>query len=176
MSKLKVDSIENLAGDSRFGPVLGTPVAAAGQTSIDFTGIPSWAKKATVHFMGFSTSGTSAIAIRIGGSGGVATTGYVGQTTYLNGDTNANNAALSSAFALGPAANAAAVYSGQMTLGLSDSASNVWTCSGVVGDGVGSTLHTGGYKNLSALLTTVRITTIGGVNTFDAGSVNVVWE
>jgi hypothetical protein len=33
-----------------------------------------------------------------------------------------------------------------------------------------------GSKTLSAELTTVRITTVNGTDTFDAGTVNVSWE
>lgn len=54
---------------------LGTAVASTSGTSIDFTGIPSWAKKITVMFSGVSTSGTSVIQIQLG-SGSVQTSGY----------------------------------------------------------------------------------------------------
>ena len=43
MSTLKVNAIQNLVGQERFGPSLMTPVTASG-TSVDFTGIPAWAQ------------------------------------------------------------------------------------------------------------------------------------
>ena len=39
----------------------GTFVATTSGTFVDFTGIPSWVKRITVMFNGFSTSGTSAL-------------------------------------------------------------------------------------------------------------------
>ena len=53
----------------------GTAVASTSGTSIDFTGIPSWAKRITVMFNGVSTNGTSQQLIQIG-SGSVNATGY----------------------------------------------------------------------------------------------------
>ena len=49
--------------------------ASSGPTSVVFTGIPSWVKRITVMFNGFSTSGTNFPLIQLG-SGSVQTTGY----------------------------------------------------------------------------------------------------
>ncbi|WP_334625633.1 hypothetical protein [Rhizobium johnstonii] len=60
------------------GLVSGTVVAASG-TAIDFTSIPSWAKRITVSFEGISTSGTTGVSLQLGDSGGVETSGYLAE-------------------------------------------------------------------------------------------------
>src|SRR6187551_2623413 len=65
--------------------VLGTPVPATSGTSIDFTGIPSWAKKIIVFFASVSTNGTSPLYIQIGDSGGIEVAGYLGTTVEVIG-------------------------------------------------------------------------------------------
>lgn len=172
MSTLKVDKIMNLANDERFGPVLGTPVAAAGQTSIDFTGIPSWAKKVTVSFLGLSTTGTSPIMVQIGPVGGVETSSYAGGVYTV-----ASWSGHSTGFLLQSSAVAANLQSGTMVLTLADAATNTWVMTCASG-GAGSNTHStgGGYKALAGVLNKLRVTTAAGTDTFDAGSVNVMWE
>lgn len=172
MSELRVDSIKNLAGDSRFGPVLGTPVAAAGQTFIDFTGIPSWAKKVTVLFKGLSTSGTSPLLVQIGPVGGVETSGYGGGAYTV-----ATWAANTNGFLIGSSTVAVNTFDGIATVALFDAATNTWVFASA-GAGVGSNTHStgGGDKAIAGALSKLRVTTSGGTDTFDAGSVNVMWE
>ena len=171
MSELKVDSIKNLAGDSRFGPVLGTPVAAAGQTFIDFT-VPSWAKKVTVSIRGLSTSGSSPVMIQIGPSAGPETSGY-GGGAYNPAAWAANT----NGFLTAAQNSAANLLSGNAHLALCDPATNAWVFS-FSGAGVGINTHGtgGGEKAIAGVLNKVRVTTSNGTDTFDAGSVNVMWE
>ena len=85
MSTLVVDSIENLAGDERFGPILMTETAFASATSVDFTSIPSWVKKVTVMGQNIDTSGTASVVVRVGnGTDGVVSTGYTRQYAYIS--------------------------------------------------------------------------------------------
>lgn len=171
MSTLKVNKITNLADDERFGPVLGTPVAAAGQTFIDFTA-PSWAKKGTVLFKGFSTSGTSPLLVQIGPVGGVETSGYAGGAY-----TPATWAANTNGFLIGSSNIAANAFDGIATVALFDAATNAWVFASA-GAGVGSNTHStgGGDKAITGALGKLRVTTSGGGDTFDAGFVNVMWE
>jgi hypothetical protein len=60
-------------------------------TSIDFTGIPSWAKRITVMFSGVSTNGSSNPIVQIGDSGGIEATGYTGSTGYSGVGSGANS-------------------------------------------------------------------------------------
>jgi hypothetical protein len=165
--------------DGRTGAVVtlvsGTAVASTSGTSIDFTSIPSWVKRITVMFDGVSTSGTSAISIQLGDAGGVENTGYVstGQNVTTTGVTAT---APTTVFALMQAAGAAVAYSGVAYLSLLNSSTNTWVMtSGLTGGG--SSANSGyGSKSLSATLDRVRITAANGTDTFDAGTINILYE
>lgn len=151
---------------------LQTAVTAAGQTEIPFTGIPAWANRVTVTFAGFSTNGTSEIAVQLGDSGGIETTGYT--TTVLGAlGVAVAHQNYTAGFAWVPGA-ATDTASGSITL--SRQSGNLWVADGKVKRATNSTAFIMGDKTLSDVLTQVRITTVGGVNTFDAGSVAVSWE
>jgi hypothetical protein len=151
----------------------GTAQASTSGTSIDFTGIPSWAKRITVMFNGVSTLGVSNPLIQIGDSGGIENTGYLGAS---------NNTSSSANYTTGFGINgvlATNILHGSMTLSLLDISNNLWVASGVVGASSSAfTATITGSKSLSATLDRVRITTVLGDagNAFDAGSINIMWE
>ena len=154
----------------------GTAVASTSGTSIDFTGIPSWAKRITVMFSGVSTNGTSIPLVQIGDSGGVENTGYLGTTSYFSGVgvASANN---TTGFLISNGAGeaATAVRHGQIVI--SNLTGNTWVCSGSVGLSDTTRSCVLSYsKALSATLDRVRITTVNGTDTFDAGTVNIMYE
>jgi hypothetical protein len=153
----------------------GTSVSASG-TSVDFTSIPSWVKRITVMLSGVSTNGSSIMLLQLGDSGGVETTGYSGSTQYA-----ASYVAFSSyaGVPLDTASTVAAgtVRSGSIVFTLLDASTNLWSVFG----GLGLTTATAlilpaGTKALSATLDRVRITTVNGTDTFDAGSINILYE
>jgi hypothetical protein len=151
--------------------VSGTAVASTSGTSIDFTSIPSWVKRITVMFNGVSTNGTSIPMVQLGDSGGVEITGYAGAAWIAN----TTNTAMSSGFLISGASDGSYVYSGVMTISLIGS--NAWAASGTFGlTGAVVVAVMGGAKTLSDTLDRVRITTVGGVNTFDAGTINILYE
>lgn len=151
--------------------VAGTAVASTSGTSIDFTSIPSWVKRITVMFNGVSTNGTSNPLIQLGDSGGIETTGYLGLAVNYAGS-GASNPTTGFAIALAAAAN---VISGHLVITLVSS--NIWVASGVFGGS--NTIvaaYSTGNKTLSETLDRVRITTVNGTDTFDAGSINILYE
>ena len=142
-------------------------------SSVDFTGIPAWAKKITVMFSGVSTSSTSNWLIQLGDSGGFENTGYLSVGTFLGATTGGTS--YTTGFGL-PIANASHVAQGLIIL--SNLTGNVWTANGSLagsGTAAGFTYSTAGAKTLSDTLTQVRITTTGADN-FDAGSINILYE
>lgn len=154
--------------------VSGTAVASTSGTSIDFTGIPSWVKRITVMFNGVSTSGTSPIQVQLGDSGGVETTGY---TSGIGGV--ANSAATSyvtstSGFLSTVGIAAANISSGLVTI--CTLGSNIWTYNSVLSSNSNINSIGGGVKTLSDTLDRVRITTVNGTDTFDAGTINIMYE
>lgn len=154
------------------GLTMGSPVASTSGASIDFTGIGSSAKKVFVGLSGVSTNGTSVIILQLGTSSGVEATGYGGGAG--SGATFAN---YTTGFGISDAQIAAAVFHGGFTLHLIDSSTNTWACTNSNSRSDSANVSVGsGSKSLAAVLDRVRLTTVGGVNTFDAGKVNVVWE
>ena len=144
---------------------LGTAVASTSGTAIDFTGIPSWAKRVTVILSGVSTNGTSLMLVQLGDSGGIET------TSYVSGSSNTSSTA---GFLLNGSGNAAHTYSGVapiVTVG-----TNSWVTSGVISGSNAFGSVFGGNKTLSDTLDRVRITTVNGTDTFDAGTINISYE
>ncbi len=150
----------------------GTAVASTSGTSIDFTGIPSWVKRITVMFNGVSTSGTSNHLLQIG-SGSVQTTGYVSLTTL---SLTAAYTGTSTAGMISFSDNAAYAKHGAFVF--SSFGSNTWVMTGTVINTTTTALGTysSGSVALSGTLDRVRITTVNGTDTFDAGSINILYE
>jgi hypothetical protein len=152
----------------------GTAVASTSGTSIDFTSIPSWVKRVTVMFNGISTNGTSIIQFQLG-AGSFTTSGYAGAGGNFNNSNNTGVANGSTGFYMLNAGNATNVYYGQAiftTLG-----SNIWIVSGVYGVSTATNVVVfGGGITLGGTLDRVRITTVNGTDTFDAGSINILYE
>jgi hypothetical protein len=150
-----------------------TAVASTSGTSIDFTGIPSWVKRITVMFSGVSTSGTSSIQVQIG-SGSVTTSGYASTGTVYGGLNTTTGSTISSGFILATT-TAADSDSGIATLVLITG--NTWVLSSNVSKTVGNYLYAAaGTIALGGVLDRVRITTVNGTDTFDAGSINILYE
>lgn len=152
----------------------GTAVTASG-TAVNFTGIPSWVERITVMLNGVSTNGTSPLLVQLGISSGVETSGYAGTTTFSY--TGVAVATLSSGFnfALSTLDTATAVRHGSICF--TKITGNVWSGSGgVCTTSTPSTATVFGTKSLAGVLDRVRITTVGGANTFDAGTINIIYE
>lgn len=141
-------------------------------TSVDFTSIPSWVKRITVMLAGVSTNGTSSLMIQLGDSGGFETTGYLGSST-IHAATSGYST-YTTGFGVFTNQAAATVSGGiQITL----LGSNRWSAFGTVGyENGAATSITGGQKTLSDTLTQVRITTVNGTDSFDAGTINIIYE
>jgi hypothetical protein len=152
----------------------GTAVASTSGTSIDFTGLPAWVKKITVMFSGVSLSATAVPLIQIG-AGSIASTGYLSASTYLNGTAGATITS-TAGYTINNAATAAYIITGSVTLSLLNSSTGLWVASGaLVFDTVAYSIVMAGSKTLSGTLDRVRITT-SSTDTFDAGSVNILYE
>jgi hypothetical protein len=163
------------ANGSHLGPVLGTEQASTSGTSIDFS-IPSWAKKITIQFVGVSTSGTDSWLVQLADSGGVENTGYLGACSRLTDSAAVSVGAFTAGFGIS-SSSASNVIHGTVVLTLEDAANFTWVASGNLADSAaGLIFTTAGSKSLSAALSSVRITTSSGTDTFDAGAINVIYE
>ncbi len=155
------------------GITSGTSVASTSGTSIDFTGIPSWVKRITVMFSGVSLSSTANILVQLGDNGGIENTGYLGGCT-IQIATVAIDGANSTAGYIIVVGSAARVIHGNLII--CSMGSNLWAASGLVGfSNAAASATYGGSKTLSDTLTQIRITTTS-TDTFDAGSINILYE
>jgi hypothetical protein len=148
---------------------LATSVATTSGTSIDFTGIPSWVKRITMMLNGVSTNGTSNLLVQIGDSGGIENTGYVSTACDRSDETQGT-----AGFILTSGNAAATASSGLFVCCLAGA--NTWISSATLSRSDVGGWTSAGTKALSDTLDRIRLTTVNGTDTFDAGSVNIIYE
>lgn len=153
---------------------LETAVASTSGTSIDFTSIPSWAKRITVMLSGVSTNGSSDILIQLGDAGGFENTGYVSTAGFAGGTNSAGSTTSTSGFVLTVGLTAANVFNCNVSICNISPNSWVESFSGFYSGSSGA--FGGGTKTLSDTLTQIRITTVNGTAAFDAGTINILLE
>jgi hypothetical protein len=152
--------------------VQGTAVASTSGTSVDFTSIPSWVKRITVMFVGVSTSGTSPIQIQLGTG---ATPTYT-TSGYLGAAYQSSSATFMSAGLLVNTNVAAALACNGNSM-ICSQTGNTWVMSSFSAySATNNPTSSAGSIALAAALTAVRITTVNGTDTFDAGSINILYE
>lgn len=151
----------------------GTSVNSTSGTAIDFTSIPSWVKRITVMFNGVSLSGVDDIIVQIG-AGSNSATGYGGSSSYAS--TGLGFANYTTGFGIKLSGGAVSSISGSMIIFNVDAASFIWSESLTVGDSSVGSIFGGGTKTLAGTLDRIRITTVGGTDTFDAGKINIMYE
>lgn len=157
--------------------VYGTVTSATAQattsgTSINFTSIPSWVKKITIMFNEVSLNSTSNFLIQIG-SGSVETTGYISTSNNLDQAGGSSGTSSTAGFVI-TSTSAAAVVSGHYTITLVGS--NIWIGSGITKQATNQMVFAAGSKTTSGTIDRLRLTTVSGTDTFDAGSVNIMYE
>lgn len=151
----------------------GTAQSASG-TSVDFTDIPSWVTRVTVIFSGVSTNGSSNPLIQLGDSGGVEATTYTASSIGSASPNTVAGAAFTTGFGL-YSTSAAAGISGHMTI--TKISGVAWVASGAFAyTGSAASIVSGGSKSLSGTLDRVRITTVNGTDSYDGGTINILYE
>jgi hypothetical protein len=150
--------------------VSGTSVTASG-ASVDFTGIPSWVKRITVQINGLSYAAVGAGVIQIG-AGSLSTSGYTGNITgWSTGATTLASVTTGFGSLVSSAASTSVYGVYVMTL----IGSNAWVCTGQsnrIGDSVTNMYN--GSITLGGTLD--RLSLVATTSTFDAGTVNILYE
>lgn len=154
---------------------LGTAQATTSGTALDFTGIPSWVKRITIMLNGVSTSGTSPVGVQIG-AGSVDVTSYNGSSANTNNSNGTGINANSTLFQVIGVPVAASTYFGSVVL--THMGGNLWAESHNIAPNstAGQTGFGGGTHQLAGTLDRIRLTTVNGTDTFDAGSWNILYE
>jgi len=152
----------------------GTAATPSAVTFTDFTGIPSWVKRITVMFKEVSTNGTSGTLIQLGTSGGVVSSGYVSDSVGT-GSGGTGGDSYTTGFGIRND-SVSYVFSGHMVITLLGS--NIWISShtGKVRESTAVVVLGGGSVTLGGTLDRVRFTSVNGTDTFDAGSINILYE
>lgn len=164
------DGAGNGAWVTRSRMQLDTAKASTSGNVIDFTGIPSWAKKISVLLNGVSTAGTSPVQVQLGTSAGLTTSGYVSSAAYSSGTIASNTG-----FVTYGATAANTRYGCMLIASMGD---GTWVASG---NNISDTASNGNYPFGGAVTITgtvdrLRITTVAGNQAFDAGTINVLYE
>ena len=161
------------AGTYTISPIsTGTVSGTITVVGVSFLNIPSWVKRITMIFSGLSLSGTSSLLVQLG-AGSNEITGYVSTGQTLTGGVGGANQSSTAGMIIvdGAAVN---VMTGHMIL--THIGSNVWVSSHSLKATTVACVSGAGDKTLSGTLDRVRLTTVNGTDTFDAGSVNILYE
>lgn len=152
---------------------LATQQTTTSGVAKEFTGIPTWARRITLHLWSVSTNGTANILVQLGTGGAPTTSGYTGHSVF---SWASGVVPVSSTNGI-PIFNNAASYSHSGTLTFNNVGDNAWVASGqLVTGGTAGAIVSGGFIELAGALNYLRIVTANGTDAFDAGAVNITWE
>jgi hypothetical protein len=153
------------------------PKPTTSGTAVDFspsdnTGIPAWARKITITFDEVSTAGTGDVAIQLGTTSGIMTTGYITQTAYLSHASNVAVAGVGTGI-WQTGSGASTRISGVITLQIHTG--NTWESGGGLARWNDAALQlSAGRGVMGSTVTSLRVAAIG--TTFDFGSVALTIE
>jgi hypothetical protein len=154
--------------------VLATAQNTTSGTNIDFTGIPSWVKRVTVIFNGVSTNGSSFLRVQIG-AGTIDATGYASTNGTIGGVSVSGGTGGTAGWDM-IVPSASSTTSGTAVIHLIASSTWVFNATTSIITSVNTSIAAGHKTALSGTLDRVRITTVNGTDTFDAGSINILYE
>lgn len=156
---------------------LGTEQVTTSGTSIDFTGIPPGVRRITIMLAAVSTNGTSNLLVQLGDAGGFEVTGYTSGTTGISTTTVVAVVRSTAGFILSPATAAGTLMHGSLILTMEDASDFTFSGIGNFSDASADyMMFCAGTKATSAVLDSIRITTVGGTATFDSGVINIAYE
>jgi hypothetical protein len=148
-----------------------TAQSSGSGTTVDFTGIPLWAERVTIIFSGVSVSNSDDLLVQLG-SGSVTTSGYTSVSMQISNGGTGVNATSTSGFAIN-ISNSSYTIIGSMVI--TQMSSNLWVASHTIFDTTSRASYGAGSITLSGSLDRVRVTP-AGAGTFDAGTINVMYE
>ena len=153
------------------GTITTTAIATTSGSTASFSSIPSWVKRITIMMSGFSSNGVIEPQLTLGDSGGIESSGYLGQAVDIAGATRQETTYFLMKYTHSASGTATGIY----TLALIDSATNTWVYSGQVYSTQGNASgFVNGEKTLSGVLDRIQISV--GTDTFDAGKINILYD
>lgn len=164
-------------GEGTLKPLIcGTAVTLTNQTSIEYTSLPSWIKRISYMLNGVSMTGTDQPIFQLGyGTTPTwVTSGYSGGSQSISTTPSSSATQPGTGFNL-QSLNATNTLIGVMTIMLFDPSTNTWVASYNGYNNSTNFSWNAGAVTLSGTLSAVRLTRVG-TTTFDAGSVNIIYE
>lgn len=150
-----------------------TSKASTSGVAVQFTGIPSWARRITVAFNGVSSNGATNLLVQLGTGGAPTVTGYTGNSVF----SWASGVVPVSSTAGIPVFNNASNYNHYGHLTLTNISGNTWLASGeFVTSGTQGSTVSGGVVTLAGALDYLRVVAANGTDAFDAGAINLFFE
>jgi hypothetical protein len=165
-------NVTSTGSGSSYSLTAKTALSATSGSSLDFDTLPSWVQRITVMLSGVSTNGSNNILIQLGTASGIEATSYISTMGVINAGV-ASQGSSTTGFMVS-SQTAARTASGIVTISLIGS--NLWVYSSVVKSDTTVIAHGAGNKTLSGTLDRVRVTSTGSTDTFDAGTVNILYE
>jgi hypothetical protein len=150
--------------------VRATSVASTSGSTIDFTNIPSWVKRITVMYNGVGLSGTDDLLVQLIVGGTPVTSGYTSVSASVAGTSSSGSS--SAGFNIRFKTAGDLCYGALYIVNLTG---NTWVSNHVVYRNSTNTSMGGGGVALSGAVTGIRLLTTG-TNTYDAGSINIMYE
>jgi len=142
-------------------------------SSVTFGSIPAGTTMIVMMLEGVKTGGTQDMLVRIGDSGGIETSGYLG----AGGSMHATGYTESRTDGYGIILNAEThdLHNGSVILTLKDSSNFTWTATGIAGSSSNNqrTHACGGSKSLTAELTQVQFISL---DVLQGGSINIMYQ
>jgi hypothetical protein len=149
--------------------VSGTLQTVTSGTAVNFTGIPSWVKRITVNISGLSGAASLSAGVQLG-TGGLVTSGY---TTGQVAPPGATYTAITDKIVTFGTSAAASTISGIAVI--TYLGSNIWSATSMMNRTTDNLIMiSAGTITLSGTLDQVSVVTTS--SSFDAGSVNILYE
>lgn len=169
------DTNNRIAFGNPLGPQLQTAVSTASGTEVFLSGIPAWANRVTLTGVGVSLTGTGALGIQLGDSGGIEVTGYLGNNAAIVNAGATSIVAAASNFSLFLNTGDIAAALRHFTMTFHRHSGNTWAMTAIcTPEGSLHAMVTTGSKTLSDALTQIRV--FAGAGSFDGGTVSIAWE
>lgn len=151
-----------------------TAQTPSGVSSVLFTDIPSWVKRITVTGNGVSTTGTDLLTVRLGAGAAPVATGYLGAASNIAAGTVGS---VNSATGCNLHQSMAASSIFRWVCSIVNISGNTWVFSGTgaFSDGPTTSVFTNEIT-LSGTLDRLSVGPNAGSSTFDAGTINVLYE
>lgn len=147
-----------------------TETSVVGKAIVDFQ-VPAWVNRITLLVASVSTNGTAVPLLQLGTVDGVDAASY----NSLAQNSNGASGLVSVGFGLSNGTAAGDFVHGKVEF--VRIFADVWACSGVVAaTGANQVRTLAGTKSLAKALTSIRLTTSNGTDTFDNGVVNIMYE